>query len=202
MLCRYIYKLAKIGIYLALLIFVGIMGFFYFSDDYDAYTVLSDSMQPAINSGDLVLVGSPNHLFADKIEPGSIVTYRHNEALVTHRVVSVTGDTLVTKGDAMEDPDPWPVSRLSDVEGCYISYIPYVGKLNMFIRTKTGWFFTIILPAIFLLALIIKEIIKEAFKDDRKIHQKGGLIGKKQESAPDIENFTYISSAHERRNIG
>lgn len=150
-----------------LIVFIGMTGFFYISEDYNAYIVLSDSMQPAINSGDLVLVGSPDHPFVDEIKPGAIVTYRRNEALVTHRIVSITGDTLATKGDAMEDTDPWPISRFSDIEGSYIARIPYVGHLNAFIRTKTGWFITIILPAIFLLTLIIKEIVKEALKSEK-----------------------------------
>jgi len=170
MLWRYTIKLLKIGVYTVLLISVGVMGFCYFSEDYDAYIVLSDSMQPTINSGDLVLIGPPNHPFVDKIQPETIVTYRHNEGLVTHRVVSITGDTLVTKGDAMEDSDPWPVSRFYDVKGSYITHFPYVGKLSSFIRTKMGWFITIILPALFLLVLIFKEIIKEAFRSEPKIH--------------------------------
>jgi hypothetical protein len=70
----------------------------------------------------------------------------------------------------MEGTDPWPVSRFYDVKGCYITHIPYVGRLGAFIRTKTGWFITIILPALFLLVLIIKEIIKEAFRNEPKIH--------------------------------
>jgi signal peptidase I len=45
------------------------MGFCYLSEDYDAHIVLSDSMQPMINSGDLVLVGRPNHPFVDEIKP-------------------------------------------------------------------------------------------------------------------------------------
>ena len=174
---RYAIKLLKITLFTALLVFVGVMGFFYLSDEYNAYTVLSDSMRPALNSGDLVLVGSPDHLFVNRIEPGNIVTYQRNEALITHRVVSVMGDRLVTKGDALEDPDPWQVSRLSDVKGCYITRIPYLGYLKIFIRTKIGWFMAIILPTIFLLGLIIKEIIKESFRDDQKIRQKGGLAG-------------------------
>lgn len=157
----------RMGVSIALLLFVGIMGFFYVSGDYNAYIVLSDSMQPEINSGDLVFIGSPDHLFVDDIKPGTIVTYRHNEELVTHRVVSISGDTLVTKGDAMEDTDPWPVSRFSDIEGSYITHIPYVGNINTYIRTKTGWFITIILPAIFLLTMIIREIVKEALKRDK-----------------------------------
>jgi len=167
MFWRKTYRLLRMGVSIALLVFVSIMGFFYVSKDYNAYIVLSDSMQPAITSGDLVLVGSPDHPFVDEIEPGTIVTYRHNEALVTHRIVTVSGDTLVTKGDAMEDTDPWTVSRFSDVEGSYIACIPYVGNLNAFIKTKIGWFITIILPAIFLLTLIIREIVKEALRSDK-----------------------------------
>lgn len=164
---RRTYKIVKAGVFVALLVFVGVMGFCYFSGDYNAYVVLSDSMQPAINSGDLVFVGKSDRLFVNEIQPGAIVTYRHNKNLVTHRVVSITGDTLVTKGDAMEGPDPWPVSRFYDIEGGYIARIPYVGNLNAFIRTKTGWFLVIILPAVFLLALIIREIFKEALKNEK-----------------------------------
>ena len=160
-------KFLKIAVSTALLVLVGIMGFFYLSEDYSAYIVLSDSMQPTFSNGDLVLVGSPGHLFADKVEPGNIVTYRRNEALITHRVVSVTGDTLVTKGDAMEDADPWSVSFSNDVEASYITHIPYIGHLNMFIKTKKGWLISIFLPSAVLLGLLIKEIVKEALRDEK-----------------------------------
>jgi len=160
-------KFLKIAGSTALFVLVGIMGFFYLSEDYSAYIVLSDSMQPTFSNGDLVLVGSPNHLFVDKVEPGNIITYRRNEALITHRVVSVKGDTLVTKGDAMEDSDPWPVSLSNDVEASYITHIPYIGHLNQYIKTKMGWLITIFLPSAFLLGLVIREIIKEALKDEK-----------------------------------
>jgi signal peptidase len=160
-------KLVKAGVFVVLLGFVGVTGFCYLSGDYDAFIVLSDSMQPAIKSGDLVFVGKPNRLFVSEIKPGAVVTYQHNKELVTHRVVSITGDTLVTKGDAMEGPDPWPVSRFYDVKGAYIARIPYIGNLNAFIRTRTGWFIAIILPAVFLLTLITREIVREALKKEK-----------------------------------
>jgi len=164
---RIIYKLVGMGVSIVLLLFIGITGFIYISEDYNAYVVMSDSMQPDMSSGDLVLVGSPGKPFVDDIKPGAIVTYRHNEALVTHRVVSITDDTLITKGDAMEDTDPWTVSRLNDVESGYITHIPYLGHLNAFIKTRTGWFLVVILPGIFLLTLIIKEILKEALRNEK-----------------------------------
>ena len=163
---KYPLKLLKYAVFSALLAFVGIIAFCYFSDDYSAYIVLSDSMEPGISSGDLVIVGSPGSPLAGDVGPGSIVTYRHDDKLVTHRVVSVEGDSLVTRGDAVEEPDPWPVSRFYDVMGCYIFHVPGIGTVTGFIGTKLGWFLAIILPAVLLLALIIKEIIKEAFRSD------------------------------------
>ena len=164
---RKTYKLVKTVMSIGILLFIALMGFIYVSDEYDAYIVMSDSMQPEINSGDLVFIGSPGRPLVDDIKPGTIVTYRHNEALVTHRVVSITGDTMITKGDAVEDIDPWTVSRFYDVEGSYIARIPYLGHLNAFIKTKTGWFLAVILPGIFLLILIIKDIVKEAFRKEK-----------------------------------
>ena len=42
--------------------------------------------------------------------------------------------------------------------------VPYIGYFNTFVRTKQGWFIAIILPASVLLILIVKDILKEAFK--------------------------------------
>lgn len=130
--------------------------FLYFSPSYDMRLVRSESMQPAINLGDIVITGP----LGDEVEPGTIVTYQHGEELITHRVISVDGDTLVTQGDAVEDPDPWPVN-LSDVKGVYLFKIPYIGYLANFISTKLGWFLVIILPATALVALLVRDIFKE-----------------------------------------
>jgi signal peptidase len=77
--------------------------------------------------------------------------------------MSANADNLVTKGDMMEDPDPWSVS-MSKVNGVYLFKIPYAGYLSNFIRTKVGWFLIIAMPAMLLLSLIVIEIIKETKK--------------------------------------
>lgn len=146
--------------------------FVHFSPHYDMCVVRSESMKPAINMGDMVITGPQGGLLSKEIKPGTIITYARGEELVTHRVLSVDGDTLVTKGDATEDPDPWPVSLSSDVKGVYLFKIPYVGYISDFIRTKLGWLLVIILPATVLVALLLRDIFKELRKDSEKVTQK------------------------------
>lgn len=64
--------------------------------------VSSDSMEPALQEGDgYVLVP------AGQVQQGDVVTYRspRSDEHVTHRVVDVTDDGLVTKGDANDVTD-------------------------------------------------------------------------------------------------
>ncbi len=146
---------------IVLVIIIGAFAFIHFSPDYDIYLVRSESMKPAINMGDMIITSPINGLFNGEVKPGAIVTYEHGKELVTHRVVSVDGNALVTKGEALEETDPWPVT-LSNVRGIYLLKLPYVGYAVNFIRTKPGWFLTIILPATLLVAFLVKEIVKEA----------------------------------------
>ena len=89
---------------IALAVVIGGFLFVHFSPDYDVYMVRSESMKPAINMGDMVITGPLGGPLGREVRPGSIVTYQRGEELVTHRVLSVDGNTLVTKGDAVEDP--------------------------------------------------------------------------------------------------
>ena len=143
--------------------------FVYFSPDYDMRLVRSESMKPAINMGDMVVTGP----LRGEVEPGSIVTYQRGSEIVTHRVLSAEGNTLTTKGDAVEDLDPWSVS-LSEVKGVYLFKIPYLGYVADFIGTRFGWFLVIILPATALVALLIWDIFKELQRRAEKVAQEEG----------------------------
>ncbi|MFC2056514.1 signal peptidase I [Chloroflexota bacterium] len=134
--------------------------FLHLSPDYNLYMVRSESMRPAINMGDLIINGPVN----GEIKPGTIITYDYSKELITHRLYSIDGETLVTKGDAVEDADPWPVVP-ADVKGIFLFKIPYVGFLMNFIRTKLGWFLMIIIPGALLVSWLVKDIVKEAFSD-------------------------------------
>jgi len=141
----------------------------HFSPDYNMYLVRSESMKPAINMGDMVVIGPLDGPLGDGAKPGSIVTYLRGAELVTHRVLSVDGSTLLTKGDAVEDTDPWAVS-LSDVRGVYLFRIPAMGYVSNFIRTKLGWLLVVIIPAAVLVAFLIRDIRKK-LRESEKVAQ-------------------------------
>ncbi len=150
-----------------LFVFIGFVGFIYFSPDYNMYFVRSGSMTPAINVGDLVITGPAGGPLSPDMETGTVITYQMaNGEEVTHRIIDVTAEqTYITQGDASEDPDRVPVSP-AQVQGVYLFKIPYVGYITSFIQTKTGWFAAIIIPAMILVVLIIKDIVKIALRGE------------------------------------
>ena len=156
-------KIVTWTISILLTLVVGALAFIHLSPDYDIYLVRSESMKGTINMGDMIVSGPADNPFNITVAPGTIVTYRHGKGLITHRVQQVDGDNLVTRGDAAEDIDPWKVT-MSDVIGVYLFRIPSIGFLLSFVQTRQGWFLTIILPSMLLLALIVREIVKEALK--------------------------------------
>jgi signal peptidase I len=142
---------------------VAALAFVFFSPDYSLYIVRSGSMEPAFNVGDVVIAGP---LGSGGIKPGVIVTYAIGKTLITHRVLSIDGNTLITKGDANENPDPIPV-QFSQVKSRYLFRIPYIGYVAGFVRTRPGWLLIIILPSLILVGFIVKDIVKEALKDEK-----------------------------------
>jgi hypothetical protein len=60
-------------------------------------------MLPAVWPGDLVTVQSRS--FAE-LQPGQIVLYRREENLITHRIVGLSGDHLIARGDSLPGFDP------------------------------------------------------------------------------------------------
>lgn len=130
---------------------------------YQMYFVRSESMLPTIDAGDLVVVGPIGGPFIGSVYPGRVITFEiEPKKLITHRVIGTDGDKYITKGDAMRTPDQFRVSY-DQIRGIYLFKIPYVGYLTTFIRTKLGWWLTILLPATILVILLIKDILKEAF---------------------------------------
>ena len=136
--------------------FAAGIAFLAFSPNYDVQVVRSESMKPSLQMGDVVVTGKGD------IKPGRIISYRLNGELITHRVISVEGGNIQTKGDALEDPDPWQVGA-SDVEGVFLFKIPYLGFLSAFVRTPLGWAVLVIVPAVFLIGFFIRDILRRSY---------------------------------------
>jgi len=141
-------------------VFVAGLLFVYFSPDYGVYMVRSESMKPAINMGDMIVSGPAGGVLSPEIGPGAIVTYQMGDNLVTHRVLSVDGGILTTKGDAVEDPDSHTVET-SQVVGVYLFRVPKLGYVHAFMHTRPGLLLLFILAGV-LVAFIIREIVRES----------------------------------------
>ena len=101
---------------------------------YQTSTMLTGSMAPLINPGDVVVtvpvpVGS--------IGPGDVITYHipvEDKRVVTHRVTRVTttapGTTTVrTKGDANPGVDPWTAALQGPTVHKHVLTMPYAGHV-------------------------------------------------------------------------
>ena len=97
-----------------------------------ARVVLTGSMAPTINPGDIVLLASPSRLAP---EVGEVATYTGRRfsgeavGLFTHRIIggdAVNGFTM--KGDANPNPDVQR-PKLEDINGVVFFVIPFIGYL-------------------------------------------------------------------------
>ena len=67
---------------------------------YTTFEVSTGSMAPTLNVYDVVLVE-----ITKDVQVGDIITYKYENELITHRIMEIDGDTLITKGDANNTED-------------------------------------------------------------------------------------------------
>ncbi len=119
---------------------------------YKPFIVLSDSMNPGINSGDLVLVKETS---PSSLKTGDIIAYREGDSVVTHRIVGITeaDGTLqfTTKGDANNVDDANTVNS-ENIEGSYLLDIPKLGNAALYLQTPVGMLICIGIPVLLLVA--------------------------------------------------
>jgi len=129
---------------------------------YQMYIVSSGSMSPTINTGSVIFV---NPTPTDIIRTGDIITFKGfdgNGTLTTHRVVGINNEgslSFLTRGDANNMNDPNPVSDKS-VVGRVSYYIPSLGYLLGFIRTKRGAMLLVYVPALIVITLEFVSLYK------------------------------------------
>jgi signal peptidase I len=118
-----------------------------------SFTVMSGSMEPTIDTGDVVVVRSIAPLEANV---GDVLTFRDptdGSRLVTHRLrkARARGKTavMVTKGDANNTPERWAIPIDGNV-GQVQYRIPYIGHAVASIRGRGPGFFLLLLPVLLL----------------------------------------------------
>ena len=119
--------------------------------------VLSGSMEPELSVDDVIIVKKTNDFGVD-----DMVVFNDHGILVVHRVISIDGDNITTKGDANNTADE-PITR-DVVKGKVIKVLPGAGKAFDILRSPLA---AVIVfgAAILLMELSFKKEKKEADDD-------------------------------------
>ena len=108
------------------------MAAYAWSNGLRAYAVESDSMSPAIKTGDIVVDLPTNSNTVYQV--GDIVTFHPPPGVTTtHRIAAITQNGYVTKGDANQTPDVGYV-QAGNIVGRVATVVPYAGAVIMFFQ--------------------------------------------------------------------
>lgn len=135
--------------------------------------VLTDSMYPSIQSGDLILCHRED---AEKVQVGDVIAFFNpdgsGKTVVTHRVAEITKDengslAWVTKGDANNTKDPTVVPA-KNLVGVYQRRFAKLGDFAMFMQTTEGMLLCVVCPILllFLCDKIRRRVYENASKKE------------------------------------
>ena len=97
-----------------------------------SFKVGSGSMEPTLKVNDLIIIKEQKNYKKD-----DIVTFVDGNTYVTHRVVSVDGDTIITRGDANNTDDD-PISK-DIIVGKLIYRFKAVGFISYLFANPFSW---------------------------------------------------------------
>lgn len=126
---------------------------------YGAFTIESDSMNPVIKTGSLVIY---KKVEPQEISVGDIISYyKSKDEIETHRVIEILDEnnrSFITKGDANDIADSLQVPDFN-VIGRVETNIPYLGAICHFLQTGVGImsFISITLLVILVIDFITKN---------------------------------------------
>lgn len=97
------------------------------------YVVLTGSMEPKILPGDYITVIKINK---DRLKSGDVITYDKEGMTVTHEIVEIYEEYIITQGTANNIPDD-PIKK-EDVIGKYLFKVPSAGYIMNYLSSKSG----------------------------------------------------------------
>src|SRR5574344_272193 len=99
---------------------------------YTGFEVITGSMSGTIEIGDVVVV-KINKDVNSEVKTNDIIVYRQGKSFVTHRVIEIKKDTIITKGDANNGEDK--EIQKSQVLGEVIYILPRVALWKKVLTT-------------------------------------------------------------------
>lgn len=89
---------------------------------YSIFSTKTGSMSPTIEKGDIVIVKIGKQVNVD-----DIITYKNDNAFITHRIIEINGDSIIAKGDNNNTQDE------------AITQDAIIGKVDVIINNVEIW---------------------------------------------------------------
>ena len=132
---------------------------------YKAYIVNTNSMEPTIEVGDIVII---KKVKAEKLNQGDVITFTREGEVITHRITKIETEEkstqYVTKGDNNNTEDTLKI-KYEDIIGKEILTIPQLGKAMQLLDSKI---ILLIIILIILICAFVKIQKKEKLENRRE----------------------------------
>lgn len=162
-------------IFLALIGYLSVMSYGFITG-IRVFVVTSNSMQPTLRVGDVLLAKSQEHYNLE-----DIISFNSDNAVVTHRIVKIQSTveasmknfdyTFFTKGDSNEMIDMKPVSS-REVIGKIIFILPYIGLVILGLQSRIAG----VLFVIILILILFQIVIHKVAQMHKKYLKKGSCV--------------------------
>lgn len=138
---------------------------------YKLFVVASESMEPKLSTGDLIIVDKNK-----KAQIGDIITYNEKQTYITHQVIQILSEDntikYITKGESNTSPDDKLV-EIDQVEGVYIFGLSNGAKVFMYLQNP--------FVLISIMMLIFAAYINFKILDNRKLQREQKRISHENE---------------------
>ena len=128
---KFVYFLIFIVVFIFFLLNIfSINGYSFFG--YRVYRIGSGSMTPFLKVNDIIIIKS-----CDEYKVNDVITYRTDYEYITHRIISIDDDVIITKGDANNVQDE-PIYK-NKIVGKMVYKFKFLGFIYYFLSKPFSW---------------------------------------------------------------
>lgn len=175
-LFKIMWKVFKVLIWILVILIVSVIAVQRFSNNkltvanYSVYTVVTESMVPKYNVGDMILAKKVD---TSILKVGDDIVYLGNsgsftDKIVTHQIISIDDNNGVrmfhTKGIANSIEDP--IVSSNQIYGRVVCRLWILSFLSKIVSNQYGFYFVIIVPAVILVFQIFMDVVNSKKKSD------------------------------------
>lgn len=140
------------------------------------YFIVTGSMSPYLAEKDIIISKKYDGGELRAGEDGDVVTYYGEvggkPAMITHRVISVDGDKVITKGDAPGVTADSPIAK-DDIEAVMVYKTVVLDKIYKVISNAWGFWLLVFTPIALLIIAEIVSLVKEIKKEKEGADENG-----------------------------